>query len=202
MTKINDTITFPLTEPAEDDFVIGTDDSDTATDADGKTVNFRVGDLLDVATKSASWHPYNSTFYGDSNDGAVFDFAVDGAGITTISCPDFEDGYEYGFIFDGLRSTGTTTVSMVVTYESGDTDTGTVYTVNTGTPNYHFYYLPSTRKVKRDHSPIVVYGSSLLAPGAWVTATGDRPLSVDFTLNTGSFDLGKLLMVRRRDFLS
>lgn len=47
MAKINDTTTFPNTTPALDDFVIGTDVSDTGNSADGEVVTF----TLDAITK-------------------------------------------------------------------------------------------------------------------------------------------------------
>lgn len=52
-----------------------------------------------------SWHPYNKVTAGDSNNGTIHDFAVDGA-TTTITTPDFEDGYEYALVFEQLGFTG------------------------------------------------------------------------------------------------
>lgn len=44
-TKINDTITFPVTTPSDNDLILGTDVSNTSNDPGGQTVNFRVSDV-------------------------------------------------------------------------------------------------------------------------------------------------------------
>lgn len=45
MAKINDTTNFPVTTPALDDMVLGTDVSNTSNDANGETVNFTFASL-------------------------------------------------------------------------------------------------------------------------------------------------------------
>ena len=63
MAKINDTTTFPITAPALDDIVLGTDVSDTGNSADGETVNFKMDDILKLGgfrgvqlfTSSGTW---------------------------------------------------------------------------------------------------------------------------------------------------
>lgn len=63
MAKINDTNTFPITTPARDDMLLGTDVSDVANDANGETVNFTVSGLsalfglqsVQVFTSSGTW---------------------------------------------------------------------------------------------------------------------------------------------------
>lgn len=46
MAKINDTNTFPITAPAGDDMLLGTDVSDTSNDANGETVNFTINSII------------------------------------------------------------------------------------------------------------------------------------------------------------
>jgi len=63
MAKINDTTTFPNTTPALDDFVIGTDVSDTGNSADGEVVTFTLDAItklggfkgIQVFTSSGTW---------------------------------------------------------------------------------------------------------------------------------------------------
>lgn len=63
MAKINDTNTFPITSPARDDMLLGTDVSDVTNDANGETVNFTVAGLsslfgmqsVQVFTSSGTW---------------------------------------------------------------------------------------------------------------------------------------------------
>jgi len=57
MAKINDTNVFPITAPAVDDILLGTDVSDTSNDANGETVNFDVYDILNVLASAASGAP-------------------------------------------------------------------------------------------------------------------------------------------------
>lgn len=55
----------------------------------------------DAPYVAAGWHPYDGVTVGDGADGVIYDFAVDGA-LGTIVSPNFVDGYEYQFIFNGL----------------------------------------------------------------------------------------------------
>lgn len=52
----------------------------------------------------SGWHPYNMVTYGDGNDGAFYDFAIHGA-VTTFDTPNFENGFEYRIIMEGMNST-------------------------------------------------------------------------------------------------
>lgn len=47
--RINNTTTFPITAPATDDLLIGTDVSNTSNNAGGEAVNFRAGDIAALA---------------------------------------------------------------------------------------------------------------------------------------------------------
>jgi hypothetical protein len=55
----------------------------------------------DAPYPASAWHPYNGVFWGDGNDGKIYDFAVDGA-VTNIVTPDFDDKFEYRLRFYGL----------------------------------------------------------------------------------------------------
>jgi hypothetical protein len=54
----------------------------------------------------AGWHPYNSTISG-TGDGLLYSFARDG-GASSVTSPDFADGYEYRFILMAIKITLTT----------------------------------------------------------------------------------------------
>lgn len=60
MTKINDTTTFPITSPAQADFVIGTDVSNTTNSAGGETVSFKIGSI-GLASDLQSWQNVKSS---------------------------------------------------------------------------------------------------------------------------------------------
>lgn len=48
------------------------------------------------------WHPYNKQTVGDSATGIFYDHAVDGNTNSPVFSPNFEDGYEYAFLWNGL----------------------------------------------------------------------------------------------------
>ena len=71
MSKINNTQAFPVTDPAMDDMVIGTDVSDTGNSSDGETVNFKLNDILDLLEINRSRIEIGEVEYSgqlDSND--------------------------------------------------------------------------------------------------------------------------------------
>jgi hypothetical protein len=47
---------------------------------------------------TGGWQPWNDT------DGLIWSFPVDGT-VSAVTSPDFEDGYEYLFTFDGVQTT-------------------------------------------------------------------------------------------------
>lgn len=94
MARINNTTTFPITAPASDDLVIGTDVSDTTNSADGETVNFKFSDILGLtptATEFVQVYEPDNTIANvefalpDSSvfGGVVFEFAGVGHGSGT-----------------------------------------------------------------------------------------------------------------------
>lgn len=54
MPNINDTTTYPNTTPVRTDHVPGTDVSNTTNSANGETVTFTIGDILDVEQTAAN----------------------------------------------------------------------------------------------------------------------------------------------------
>lgn len=112
MARINDTTTYPITTPVSNDILIGTDISNTTNSANGETVNFTAGSVADLAF-TTGWHPYNKLTVGDTNDGLIYSFAVDGA-VAEIETPDFELGYEYAVFFDGLEGDATSSTTLQI----------------------------------------------------------------------------------------
>lgn len=47
------------------------------------------------------WHPYDMVTAGDGSTGEIWSFAADGL-VSTITSPNFEDGYEYRFMFNSI----------------------------------------------------------------------------------------------------
>lgn len=85
------------------------------------------------------WHPYNRAEPDGSETGIFYDFAVDG-GATQIETPNFEAGYDYMVVVDGLvRSGAPYTINLEIfrdtpaTYSSASLIVGTT---NSGAPTY------------------------------------------------------------------
>lgn len=222
MARINNTTTFPITAPASDDLVIGTDVSNTTNSADGETVNFTIGSIADLAFITG-WHPYNKVTVGDSNDGLIWDFSVDGSSAT-IASPDFEDGYEYGFVIEDiyLGSSGSIVALNIynedaATYMGGRTIASSVED-RSGTVSSGIFTIPFPRLVQQTFriNWLVDWGQRRtgteenVATGMSFTysSTPGAILRVRFEAyrsdgtTTSTFENGKLYMIRRREFLT
>jgi len=73
------------------------------------------------------WHPYDMAVVGDGADGVIWDHAVDGS-VAEIESPDFDDYFEYLFVFEAVTTSFTrnytgspTTVSFAISLYK-DTD--------------------------------------------------------------------------------
>jgi hypothetical protein len=67
------------------------------------------------------WHYYNQTVVGGSGDGIFYSHAVDGA-VATATTPAFEDGYEYGIVFEDISvTTGSPDLTINFNWEGGGT---------------------------------------------------------------------------------
>lgn len=61
MGKINDTAVYPITSPALNDLVIGTDKSNTVNDAGGEVVNFTLQAIVNLLFR---WNATDGKFEG------------------------------------------------------------------------------------------------------------------------------------------
>lgn len=81
--KINRTDIYPNTTPADDDFVLGVDVSDTGNDANGEVVTFTIADILSTPhnhTKS-NISDFNEADYATAAQGAKADSALQSGNI-------------------------------------------------------------------------------------------------------------------------
>ena len=128
MTKINDTTTFPITTPADDDFVIGTDVSNTTNSVGGETVSFKVEDLRGVGSNQTwqdltSSRSNNTNYTNTTGKPIMVNILTVGVGNNTASATATVDGTSFTLIYDNSTSTARGTGSFVV-------PTGAVYKVN------------------------------------------------------------------------
>lgn len=129
--RINNTTTFPITAPATDDLLIGTDVSDTSNNAGGETVNFTAGDIAALAPTPLNWEPYDSASGGWSEDGdaVLYDSASDGT-VGSVTTPATSDEYEYVVEVDGAihSSAGSRDLVYRITYSDATTEDTALYT--------------------------------------------------------------------------
>lgn len=61
----------------------------------------------------AGWHPVDKVSIGDTKDGLIYDFAVNGA-LSNIVTPDFEDGYEYRLVGSEITTSSPSTINLEI----------------------------------------------------------------------------------------
>ena len=203
MARINNTTTFPITAPASDDLVIGTDVSNTTNSADGETVNFTIGSIADLAFITG-WHPYNKLTVGDSNTGLIYSFAVDGA-VSEIETPDFDLGYEYAVFFDDLSSDAGNTEFQIDLFKVGDSYHGAADITQTisGSSNLRgILYLPfiSLAETNKRWHWLTGNNNTILDGGY---GRRERMTKAKFEwADGGNSSSGDVYLYRRREFVS
>lgn len=157
---------------------------------------------------ASAWHPYDKVTVGDGKTGIIYDFAVDGA-LATIVTPDFEDGYEYRLIGRGLSHNdasnrsfriellGATSGVYVFFFRSSNADAATLFDIDAEicTPR-----LSLSRHIGRFIASRGV--ASLTTGGVASMNTTEKASKARFSLSAGSYDAGKIWMLRRREYLT
>ena len=161
---------------------------------------------LDSPVNEAAWHPYDMVNIGDTGDGVIYDFAVDG-GLATITTPDFVDGYEYSFWARNLNSGGTFPVSVALFFETGAVYSPAVEIFATSSSEKGFRAdVLSPRAVSKAHAFSVRFGYTAGAgTGAQVipvySGVAQKILRARFT-TTVALSAGVITMFKRRDVTS
>jgi hypothetical protein len=165
----------------------------------------------DAPYNQAAWHPYDGVTVGDGNDGLIYDFAVTGS-VASVITPDFEDGYEYQFWMDRVSATnlGASTL-LIELYRTTDAAYGTALgIVSAGGGSENFSGLVTVFRPRLSFVGVVVQ-SNLVSTSSFGGFTGtsftgacvrnaQKRDRARFSWTTGSFDLGKIFMYRRRVF--
>ena len=106
-----------------------------------------------------AWHPYNKVTVNDANTGIIYNFPTDGA-VATVTSPDFQDGYEYAFMFDLILGTVSIATLQIDWYRetsaaySGSTAVNGFPNSSTSAPMSGFIALPFVRVARRYHTAI------------------------------------------------
>jgi len=159
----------------------------------------------------AGWHPYDKVSVGDGKTGVIYDFTVNG-GVTSVTSPDFVDGYEYRFF--GLIHALNTSATFQLYEETSAAYTSMNPALDTG---YWFDFEISMPRVPKATKLIqgtyglggasapVSYAAKIpngLGPGfSGGSNNPQKLLRARFTLGSNSSE-GKIWMFRRREYAS
>lgn len=159
------------------------------------------------------WHPYNGVTVGDGATGKIYDSAVDGA-LATKDSPDFEDGYEYMFLFEQVSSSSNGAYLRCALYReplnaltSAATISGVITSSVHGVTGRLIVNSPRRSSAAFLVEPLndVVSGNSIQTPYSAALSFGylstlQKVLHVRFSMDVGNIDGGKIYMLRRKDF--
>jgi len=176
-------------------------------------IDSNTADLLALTALSNTWHPYDRTTVAGSQDGNIYNSAVDGT-VASIESPAFEAGYEYMFYFEQVTgSSGATLQAQMhrddtASYESLFALTGVTVTVGQGI--WGSVIIPQP-KISRYSHDVLTNIRIFQSTGAADNIVIDRSYRVSipwtagkvkFTWSVGSFNNGKVFMYRRREGIS
>ena len=162
----------------------------------------------DAPVLSSGWHPYDMIDVGDGADGEIYDFATDGS-VSTVESPDFEDGYEYLFVFESIGPSSIS-ISAAVYRDVDDAYASAEFIVSglTATDSYTGavkIVLPRLAKFHHEFRWLTVMGNDTSSSVENTTdlvqfdATQQKINKVRFS---GGFDGGRILMLRQREYLT
>lgn len=192
--------------------------ADTVASNDNDTTVPTTAAIIDYVTSNSNaweygWHPYDKVTLGDSNVGEIWSLATNGA-QSTITSPDFEDGYEYRFVINLVAVAASVEFRVNLYRETDAAYAGViaVYSAGAGGNTYSFYAdLRDPRQVRNYHLLDVIGGAASainLANSGQVTnpsirvshATAQKLLRAQFTTSSGTFSGtgARILMYRRR----
>lgn len=154
---------------------------------------------------AAGWHPYDSTVNG-TGDGKIYDFAVSGA-VSSVETPNFDAGYEYMFVFEGVTTSGGSTSIRAELYRSAAAAYAAVFAITPATSATYsgIVMMPLAQRTLKLH----YIDARLDAEATNATATATGLLGVvkhttataigkaRFTPAGSTFGAGKIFMYRR-----
>ncbi len=158
----------------------------------------------------AAWHPYNGVTIGDGNNGGFYDQTTDGA-VSSITTPDFEDGYEYLVRLQQISVSFSGATLAVDLYKETD---GAYQNVSTSTAITNaaetldgIFRIGFPRTATMHHS---IYWDGVLGSSSGSVYDSGENRLFDVTVqkilrariapSSGNIDLGKAYLYRRRVF--
>jgi hypothetical protein len=154
------------------------------------------------------WHPVDKVSVGDGKDGIIYDFSISGT-VASVVTPDFEDGYEYRIVADGLsHNSGSNQSLQVDFYFATDAAYTNVISFGSNTSGSGFgldvtLLMPRLTKSFHWASFFGISGGTLYT-AAHVVGDANGPDQkigkVRVKFSSGSIDQGKIWLFRRREF--
>lgn len=166
----------------------------------------------DAPVLSTAWHPYNQTLVGDANTGEIWSQSSDGNQAQIVSA-DFEDGYEYMFVFEDISCSASENLQIELyletdaTYDTAITISPTLISAASG--YYGICELHFPRLVTVIHG-LRYMGArdSTVTGAAGFTETFNYDTTAQAILRArlsfsggGNFDAGAVYQYRRRVFV-
>lgn len=166
------------------------------------------------------WHYYDAIAQADGSTGIIYDHAVDGD-VATITSPDFEAGWEYGFLLEGVSRSSASGANLLRITSNLSAGTPLLRLMTSIAPadtsllfgRFHLPRCGMVEEIKLIHLTAIyrsVDGFSFIDPETdqgrdiqyAASGTASRVTSVVFSWGgTSVFDGGVIRMIKRRQQL-
>lgn len=150
---------------------------------------------------AAAWHPYDKVSVGDGATGLIFDAAVN-TGISTVTTPNFANGWEYKVLF---RSVGYTSAGPRNLLISLDGTTQVFSSSSVANSSLRISGDVEILNTRVNEANRLVWGadSGATAPVSAYTTTNTIWTNATITWSGSNvFSAGKIYLLRRRDYRS
>lgn len=157
---------------------------------------------------ASAWHPYDMATIGDGTTGT---FYTGSGGVMNVATPNFENGYEYLVIFDGIDPIAGSQNFWIEFYKQTDaayTATQAIISTTTANPHYGALYIPyprwSTRRTFEAKWLFSLWDTNGAITGTDAQvddSTGQPCLGVRFSCS-GNISGGTLKLWRRRELFT
>jgi len=157
-----------------------------------------------AAYEASAWHPYNGVTIGDGATGLIYDQSVHGT-VATLETPAWADGYEYRFIYEGLRhNSGSSQSFRVEFYKSVDASYVSAINIGGSTSSgsdfngYSEVYRPRILLATVNLVSALNIGATVKFDIIPTKLTGSNKFGkARFSYTGGSIALGKIYMQKR-----
>ena len=156
------------------------------------------------------WHPVDKVTVGDGKQGKIYDRALNGT-VASVVTPDFEDGYEYRIVAEGVSHNSGSNQSLQVDFFFTPTTgyaTQISFGANSSSVGFGLdvtFLMPRLTKSFHWASFFGISGGTLYTAAHVIgqsTGFDEKILRARIKFSSGSIDDGKMWLFRRREFAS